>query len=271
MTHWTEELFQDNPELFQSLFDMRAETVPAEVDFLLEKLAEHGFEAGRILDLNCGVGRHAIELGRRGIEVVGTDISSRYIDVAGQRAEEAGVADNATFRVIDMREIASGLAAAKPFDGIICMWTAFGFYDDVTNDDILKQCVALLKPGGFFVLDIINRDWLLLNFADRGYSTVGNLTITEDRKFDIMSSRNQSTWTYLRREDGDNYHREKTVTIDHRIWSLHELASLYKKAGLELAAAYTGFGLGFSPRQGVIVGLRELLQSRMLLCIGRKV
>jgi SAM-dependent methyltransferase len=270
MTHWTEELFRDNPDLFQSLFDMRAETVPVEVDFLLEKLGEHGFESKRILDLNCGVGRHAIELARRGIGVVGTDISSQYLDVAARRAESAGVAANTTFKIVDMREIAAGLAAEKPFDGIICMWTAFGFYDDDTNEDILKQCVGLIKPGGFFVLDIINRDWLILNFAERGYTTLGDLMITEDRKFDIKTSRNQSTWTYFRRTDGDNYRREKSVTIDHRIWSLHELAALFKKAGLDLTATYTGFGMGFNLRQGVIVGLNELRQSRMLLCIGRK-
>ena len=270
MTHWTEDLFRDNPELFQSLFDIRAEMVPAEVDFLLEKLGEHDFKTRRILDLNCGVGRHAIELGRRGIEVVGTDISSQYIEVAGKRAGAAGVADNTTFKVVDMRDIASGLAAEKPFDGIICMWTSFGFYDDATNEDILKRCVELLKPGGFFVLDIINRDWLLLHFADRGYTTIGDQMITEDRKFDIKTSRNISTWTYLRRLDGDNYHREKSVTVDHRIWSLHELIALYQKAGLELAAVYTGFGPGFNPQQSVIFGLHDLLQSRMLLCIGRK-
>ena len=79
-----------------------------------------------------------------------------------------------------------------------------------------------------------------------------------------------STWTYLRRQDDKNYRWEKSVTIDHRIWSLHELVSLYEKAGLEHVATYTGFGPGFHPEQKPIEDLRELIPSRMLFCIGRK-
>jgi len=270
MAHWTEELFIDNPELFQSNFDARAEHVSGEVDFLLEKLKEHGFQSGRILDLNCGIGRHSVELGKRGQEVVGTDISPQYIVAAGKKAEEAGVKDRTTFKVVDMREIASKLSAEKPFDGIICMWTAFGYYDDDTNDDILRQCVRLIKPGGFFALDIINRDWLLSAFADSGYHTVGDMIVLEERQFDVRTSRNASKWVFLRTLDETNYKSLKTVTIDHRIWSLHELVSLYERAGLEHVATYAGFGPGFHPQQKPIESLRELMPSRMLLCIGRK-
>src|SRR5688572_8280434 len=51
-----------------------------EVEFLVECLS---LEPGaRILDVGCGPGRHAHALGRRGFEVVGVDISERFVALA---------------------------------------------------------------------------------------------------------------------------------------------------------------------------------------------
>ncbi|HCH80516.1 MAG TPA: class I SAM-dependent methyltransferase, partial [Acidimicrobiaceae bacterium] len=51
-----------------------------EVDELLRRVP---LEPGaRILDVGCGPGRHAHELGRRGFVVHGVDISQTFIDVA---------------------------------------------------------------------------------------------------------------------------------------------------------------------------------------------
>src|SRR5215831_16355018 len=40
----------------------------------------------RVLDVGCGPGRHAHALARRGIEVVGVDISRRFVDLAAAEA-----------------------------------------------------------------------------------------------------------------------------------------------------------------------------------------
>lgn len=73
-----------------------------EVDFLVDQL---GLSAGdRVLDVGCGPGRHAHALGRRGIEVHGIDISTRFVELARHDAPP-GV----TFERLDAR--------ALPFDG----------------------------------------------------------------------------------------------------------------------------------------------------------
>jgi 2-polyprenyl-3-methyl-5-hydroxy-6-metoxy-1,4-benzoquinol methylase len=43
---------------------------------------------GSVLDAGCGTGRIAIELARRGVDVVGVDIDASMLDVARQRAPE---------------------------------------------------------------------------------------------------------------------------------------------------------------------------------------
>ena len=73
-----------------------------EVDLLVEALQ---LQAGdRVLDVGCGPGRHAHELGRRGIEVHGVDISERFVEIARTDAP-SGV----TFERLDAR--------ALPFEG----------------------------------------------------------------------------------------------------------------------------------------------------------
>ena len=148
MTHWTEELFKEHPELFLGAFEARLEQSYDEVAGLLHCLSEQGFQPQRLLDLNCGIGRHSIELAKQGIRVVGTDISPDYIDIATEMAAEQGVADRAGFRVADMRRIAAEMENEKPFDGVVCLWTAFGFYDEETNIDVLRQCRGLVGEGG---------------------------------------------------------------------------------------------------------------------------
>lgn len=55
-----------------------------EVEFLVEAL---GLLPGmRVLDVGCGPGRHAHALAARGLEVVGIDISQRFIDLATEAA-----------------------------------------------------------------------------------------------------------------------------------------------------------------------------------------
>jgi SAM-dependent methyltransferase len=73
-----------------------------EVGFLVEQL---GLAPGsRVLDVGCGPGRHAHALARRGIEVLGVDISQRFVDLAN-----GGAPDGARFERMDARSL--------PFDG----------------------------------------------------------------------------------------------------------------------------------------------------------
>jgi SAM-dependent methyltransferase len=58
-----------------------------EADLVCALLAEGvASRAGPVLDAGCGTGRVAIELARRGVEVVGTDVDPSMLDVARAKA-----------------------------------------------------------------------------------------------------------------------------------------------------------------------------------------
>ncbi len=262
MSDWTKELFEKHPELFLGALEKRIVQASREIDVLLRCLKEQGFKTKNILDLNCGIGRHAVELGKRGINVLGTDLSPHYIEIAKKRAKEEKVGDKVRFKVADMREIVSVLSDEKPFDGVINLFTSFGFYDDKTNDDILLQCCQLVQPEGFFVLEIINRDWVIRNFQERGFSRYEGMIVLEDRSFDQNTSRMHTTWTYLIQQDDKNFVLKKQITIDHRIWSLHELIEMFERTGWQFKVAYPGFG---QQKSDVL-----LMDTKRFLFIGKR-
>src|SRR5438132_7335064 len=86
-----------------------------EVGFLVDVL---GLEAGhRVLDVGCGPGRHAPALARRGNEVVGVDVSPRFVELA-----RAGGPPDAPVEGLDARRLPYGLefdAAGSPCAGAL--------------------------------------------------------------------------------------------------------------------------------------------------------
>ena len=58
---------------------------------------------GRLLDLACGTGRHAVEFARQGWDVTGVDYSDDLLDEARGNAERAGV--HVRLLAQDMREL----------------------------------------------------------------------------------------------------------------------------------------------------------------------
>jgi SAM-dependent methyltransferase len=260
--HWTVKLFKKHPVLFLKQLEALVSDAPCETDLLLKYLKEQKFKLKNILDLNCGIGRHSIELGKRGMNVLGTDLSSFYVKMARDRASREGVADRVRFKTADMRRISSALSTEKSFDGIINLYTSFGYYDERINAAVLRQCVKLVRPGGFFALEIMNRDWIVRHFQKRGFQPYERMIVLEDREFDTNTSRIKTVWTYMIQKDDKKFNLEEQITLDHRLWSPHELIALFEENGWKFKVLYPGFG-----RQSDDL---SLLESKRLFFIAQK-
>jgi SAM-dependent methyltransferase len=123
--------------------------------------------SGRVVDVGAGSGRAAVGLmlARPRVKVTGVDIYSGYYgidDNTPQRfmrnAEIAGVADRADATVGDARELP---LASGEYDGVISSYAI----DHIDRDGIpkaLSEAGRVLKPGGEFLLMIVNVDWWAL-------------------------------------------------------------------------------------------------------------
>ena len=106
----------------------------------------------RILDVPCGIGRHARAFAEVGYEVVGVDISAEALAKARD-----GAPPETTFLHHDMRDLDD---LDSDFDAVVCLWQSFGWSSDDGNRAVLASMARRLRPGGRLLLDVYNRDGL---------------------------------------------------------------------------------------------------------------
>ncbi len=126
----------------------------AECDFLVEELK---LTPGcRILDVGCGVGRHAIELSRRGYRVTGLDSS------AGMLAQARASAGSADVEVEWIEADATALALPEEFDAAVCICEGgFGLLNPGENPALHDRAILVgvhqaLRPGAPLLLNALN-------------------------------------------------------------------------------------------------------------------
>jgi len=124
-----------------------------EVTSILDMVECHGqAPSDPILDFGCGLGRHAIELAKRGYQVTGVDFSSDSIERAQKYASEADVV--VSFERCDCRTY----ERVGGFAGAICLYDVIGsFPSDEENLAILHRLVANVRPGGWVAISVMNR------------------------------------------------------------------------------------------------------------------
>lgn len=101
-----------------------------------------------VLDLGCGTGNHAIELARRGYEVVGLDLSRSQLAVA--RRKLLGKRLPVTFVQGDMARF----RLRRPFDAAICMFGGFGYL--LLDRDVRSHLASVrehLAADGMYVFE----------------------------------------------------------------------------------------------------------------------
>jgi SAM-dependent methyltransferase len=126
-----------------------------ELDFLARHLPLPSYRM--LFDVCCGPGRHALPLAARGYAVTGVDRDAAMIAEAQHAARDlpAG-AGGATFIQADMRDLA---AVPGMFDGALCLWQSFGYFDAGTNAAVLLGMRDSLNPRGRLVLDLYHREY----------------------------------------------------------------------------------------------------------------
>lgn len=232
-----------DPGWYRGFFDrewleFRDETTPdertqKEVDFVLEALALE--PRARILDVACGHGRHSLELARRGFRVTGLDLSGPSVELAGAAAADEGL--DAEFVVADMREIPFD----GPFDAALNLFTAFGYLESDDEDQRALDAIAgALRPGAALLMDTIDAVRLFAVFRDQSWSELGDGTVMlEQREYDYLSGRNDVVWTFVR-TDGSRSELRHSL----RLYTPAELASMFRRAGLEVERAWGGWDGG---------------------------
>ena len=131
----------------------------------------------KVLDVPCGGGRLSLELASFGYQVTGIDQSPQLLDAAARSATERGLLVDWQQR--DMRD----LPWDAKFDGAICFWSSFGYFDEEGNAEFLRSVSRSLKPGARFIFDTPLIETRLAEVLDepRVWQEVGDLLALEER------------------------------------------------------------------------------------------
>ena len=202
------------PELFN---DNVLERTGREVDQFISLLGLNGGE--KILDLCCGIGRHSLELARRGFDVTGLDTTVLYLEQARERAEIENL--DVDFVQGDMRRF----CALSEFDVVINMYTAFGYFEDPTDDKrVLLNIFTSLKPGGKLLLETMSKEILARIFVPRDWhETKGGGLFLREHRVEQNFSWVHNKWQLIKGADRAEYE------FGHRLYSAAELADLAKR------------------------------------------
>lgn len=127
--------------------------------FLVETL---GLVPGqRVLDVGCGPGRHSLALARRGLDVVGVDLSPEFVELARDAAVAEGV--SAGFEIVDVRE----LAFDAEFDVAICLCQGgFGLLGGRDEASVLGRIAGAVRPGGQVALTAFSAAFALRHLEE---------------------------------------------------------------------------------------------------------
>lgn len=135
-----------------------------EATFVDGLLREHTPDARSVLELACGTGRHAIELERRGYEIVATDYSADMLACAKRRGES--VNSRVRFELADMRRLGECKAVrGVKFDAAYALFDSIGYVQ--TNEaisEVLGGVCDVLVPGGVFVFEFWHAAAMLRSF-----------------------------------------------------------------------------------------------------------
>lgn len=217
---WWEDLFND--DFIRTMAKITDEQIAREVDFIEDSLGV--VKGGALLDLACGTGRHAIELSRRGYQVVGMDLSLAMLARAGDEAQDRGQKLN--FVQGDMRE----MTFDETFDGVYCWSTSFGFFEEEKNAQVVARVHRALRTGGQFLLDVANRDFVAQQSPSLVWFEGDGCVCMDEMQIDFITSRMKVKRTMML-DDG----RTREIDYSIRAYSLHELGKMLHDLGFRVA------------------------------------
>ena len=118
------------------------------------------------------------------------------------------------------------------------MFQSFGYFSDSEDKLVLSKVFGALKPKGRFLIEILNRDWILNNFVEIQESVINGIRVVEKREFDVLTSRNDFV---IQRHEKDG------IVIKRgswRLYSAHEMKNILEGIGFRFVGGYSNLEKG---------------------------
>ncbi len=145
------EFYSSISEYYHEIFPYN----PAQLNFVEKNCG--GAAGKKILDIGCATGELALQLAEAGAEVTGIDLNDDLLHQAQSEKKHPGL----TFRKGNMLKLKDDFQR-RQFDAVVCFGnTLVHLSSENQVKEMFDNLVHVLKPGGAFLLQILNYDYIL--------------------------------------------------------------------------------------------------------------
>ena len=170
-------------------------------------------------------------LSMRGYEMTGQDINSYFLKLAGNDAIKNGLKVN--YIRGDMRTI----GFKGYFDAVLSLFTSIGVLEsDEEDEKVFKAVNAALKPGGKFLIDYINRDFIMRRYQADDIRTIPGGFVKIKRVHDHIKCSHREVYDIYR-----NKKHLKHIEINFRFYTVTELTSMLHRSGFRVCSIFGGY------------------------------
>ncbi len=139
------------------------------------------------------------------------------------------------------------------FDLALNLFTSFGYFEsDEENEIVIQKIGRILKPEGTFIIDFLNREFLLQNLEPETISEMNDIKIIQRRK--IIN--NRVTKDIIIQKKGSETIFKEQVTL----YSMDDFMLFFNKSGLTLTETlgdYAGSPFNSSSPRLILIGKRN--------------
>ena len=185
---------------------------------------------GRVLDLCCGFGRHALAFRELGVDVYGVDLSADLLRDSHELRGEVSIAGR----------LVRGDARALPFvegcfDGLVNLFNSFGYFGVRGDREVLRQVVRVLRPGAPCLFDLMLPARIREDLVPESRRETDAGLLIERRSLE-EEGRRVVKRVSLQAPSGDLLEWREDV----RLYEPDEFAALLVNAGLEITGRFGG-------------------------------
>ncbi len=202
--------------------------------YVLSLLARHHAVPSRVLDLACGTGSLALELHRRGVDVLGADGCKEMMSVAVEKARKLN------YPIPFYHRNLLNLDDLPACDAVLCLYDSINY---LMSPEMVLQAFEevhrVVTRNGVFVVDICTENNSRQYFSNMQSTEAGD-------GFSYLRH------SYYKKREGVQYNKfeihfedtDEMVTELHqqRVYSLAMIEKIVAASPFEMVGAYGGFG-----------------------------
>lgn len=203
------------------------ELTAKEIEFIIPYFKLN--ESSKVLDIMCGYGRHAIALGKKGINVTAVDNLDDYINEINKTAKGESLPVKAIKEDILQYKI------NDQYDLALCMGNSLNFFKGEDIHRILVNIHSHLKAKGQLLINTWSlAETVIKNFTTKSWDEVNGVKHLSSAKYLFHPTRIESESTFIS-ADGSI---EKKSAVDY-IFSVAEMETLLANSGFTLKEIYS--------------------------------